>query len=131
LEAYAVAENDGSAHVDIRAEAIYRRGLRLRRDRQYAAAADCWRRLLELKQGRLGRRSTLLAPLQQYAVEALAIHHEHRERDYEGARDLTVRLLDELEESDLRRKAEVTRHRMTRLDRKLARVRDSQLFGQG
>jgi uncharacterized protein YprB with RNaseH-like and TPR domain len=136
LDAYEKAADEATAHVDIRAEAIYRCGLRLRRDREYAAAADCWRRVLELKQGRIGRRSTLLAPLRQYAVEALAIHHEHRERDYEGAKELTVRLLDELE-SDFRvpsarlrtGKAEATRHRMDRLDRKLAKIRDRQLFG--
>ena len=122
VAAYETASRDEAAHIDVRAEAIYRLGVRLRRDRRFAEAADCWRRLLDLRQGRTGRRATLLEPLRQYAVEALAIHHEHRERDYEGARELTVRLLDELEGGDFRLKAEATRHRMARLDRKLARV---------
>ena len=147
IAAYETASRDEAAHIDVRAEAIYRLGVRFRRDRRFADAADCWRRILELKQSRYAHlrqgyggqgRSAMLAPLRAYAVEALAIHHEHRERDYEGARELTVRLLDELEADDFRlkaeatrtaassrqriRKAEATRHRMARLDRKLARV---------
>jgi uncharacterized protein YprB with RNaseH-like and TPR domain len=141
LAAYDTASSDESAHLDVRAEAIYRLGVRLRRDRRFAEAADCWRRILELKQSRYGRRSVMLAPLREYAVEALAVHHEHRERDYEGARELTVQLLEELEGDEFRlkaeatssrqriRKAEATRHRMARLDRKLAKNNDSHLFG--
>ena len=137
LEGYRLAADDPSAHVDIRAEAIYRLGVRLRRDRRFAEAADCWRRLLDLKQGRLGRRTRLrqgfggqglLETLRQYAVEALAIHHEHRERDYLGAKELTLQLLDETEDW-VRPKTEQTRHRLARLERKLARRTDSQLFG--
>ena len=147
VAAYETASRDEAAHIDVRAEAIYRLGVRLRRDRRFAEAADCWRRILDLKQSRKGRPhlpqgyggqgATLLAPLRQYAVEALAIHHEHRERDYEGAKELTLRLLDELEDGDSRvpsskhrtGKAEATRHRMDRLDRKLAQARERQLFG--
>jgi hypothetical protein len=72
-----------------------------------------------VKQPRLGRRSTLLAPLRQFAVEALAIHHEHRERDYEGAKELTLRLLEDAD-SVPPVKAEATRRRLARLDRKLS-----------
>jgi tetratricopeptide (TPR) repeat protein len=117
--AYERARSDPSAHIDVVLEAIYRLGLRLRRDRRYAEAAECWRHLLDIKQGRLGRRSTLLAPLRQFAVEALAIHHEHRERDYEGAKELTLQLLDE---GDGRPpvKIDATRRRLARLDRKLS-----------
>jgi tetratricopeptide (TPR) repeat protein len=122
IDAFKKAAAEESASVDVRAEAIYRLGLRLRRERRYADAADCWRRLMEMKDSRHGRRSTLLAPLRQYAAEALAIHHEHRERDYEGARELTLQLLDESDE-------DATRHRLARLDRKLAKKRDSHLFG--
>lgn len=124
------AAADEASHVDVRAEAIYRIGLRLRRERRYDEAADAWRRLVELKQGRLGRRSTLLAPLRQFAVEALAIHHEHRARDYEGAKELTLLLLDETEEVPRRTDAreQRVRHRLTRLERKLAKKRDSHLF---
>ncbi len=128
IAAYEHAAGDPSAHIDVVLEAIYRLGLRLRRDRRFAEAADCWRRLLEVKQSRLGRRSTLLALLRQYAVEALAIHHEHRERDYEGAKELTLQLLDESEEGSVRSKTEATRHRLARLEKKIARKNDSHLF---
>jgi uncharacterized protein len=126
IACYEHAAADPSAHIDVVLEAIYRLGLRLRRDRRFTEAADCWRRLLDIKQGRVGRRSTLLAPLRQYAVEALAIHHEHRERDYEGAKELTLQLLDESEET--RPKTEATRHRLARLEKKIARKNDSHLF---
>jgi len=144
VEVYERAAGDASAHIDVRAEAVYRLGVRLRRDRRYADAAACWRRLLELKPHRSRRRQgsgepgAMLAALRRYAVEALAIHHEHRERDYEGAKELTLQLLEELEDDDFRLKAETprtldrrteaTRHRMARLDRKLARNNDSHLF---
>ena len=126
IAAYHHAADDPSAHTDVVLEAIYRLGLRLRRDRRFAEAADCWRRLLEVKQGRSGPRSTLLAPLRQYAVEALAIHHEHRERDYQGARELTLKLLDESDET--RPRTEAARHRLARLEKKIARKNDSHLF---
>ena len=108
---------------------MYRLGLRLRRERRYADAAECWRRLIEMKEPvarrTLAHRSLgeggLLGPLRQYAAEALAIHHEHRERDYEGARELTLQLLDDSDE-------DATRHRLARLERKLAKKRDSHLF---
>ena len=124
ITTYEHAAADSMAHIDVVLEAIYRRGLRLRRDRRFAEAADCWRRLLEV---RPGRRSTLMAPLRQYAVEALAIHHEHRERDYEGAKELTLRLLDEAD-GDVRPKHEATKNRLARLEKKIARKNDSHLF---
>jgi uncharacterized protein YprB with RNaseH-like and TPR domain len=127
IAAYQRAAADPAAHIDVVLEAIYRLGLRLRRDRRFTEAADCWRRLLEVKPGR--KRSELLAPLRQYAVEALAIHHEHRERDYEEAKELTLQLLDETGDGDVRPKTEATRNRLARLERKIARKNDSHLFG--
>ena len=119
LDAYRRAATSGDASVDVIAEATYRLAIRLRRDRRFAEAAECWRRLLELKQGRTGRRSTLLGPLRQVAVEALAIHHEHRERDYAGARELALQLLDDAEGVS-RVKPDITRRRLARLDRKIS-----------
>src|SRR5262249_16261411 len=119
---YERATGDAVAHVDVVAEAWYRLGLRLRRDRRYEDAAAVWRRILALKQGRYGARSALLPSLRQFATEALAIHHEHRERDYEGARELTLQLLDDAPD------AERPRHRLDRLERKIARKSDSHLF---
>ena len=119
IDAYRCAAAAPGTHVDVVAEAYYRLAVRLRRDRHFAAAADCWRRLLELKQGRTGRRSTLLGPLRQVAVEALAIHHEHRERDYAGARELALQLLDDTGGVS-RVKPHLTRKRLARLDRKIS-----------
>lgn len=135
LDAYRCAADDGSAHVDVQAEAIYRLGVRFRRDRRFDEAAGCWRRLLELpvpprpKYSYAGQGSALLAPLRQYAVQALAIHHEHRARDYEGAKELALQLLEDSEESGLRVTAEATRHRLARLEKKIAQKNDSHLFG--
>ena len=135
LDAYRRAAGDASAHVDVRAEAIYRLGVRFRRDRRFDDAAACWRRLLELqapprpKYGYAGQGSTLIGPLRQYAVQALAIHHEHRERDYEGAKELALQLLEDPDEGGLRVRAEATKHRLARLEKKIARKNDSHLFG--
>ena len=135
LDAYRRAADDASAHVDVRTEAIYRLGVRLRRDRRFDEAAACWRRLLEFqilprpRYSYAGQGSTLLGPLRQYAVQALAIHHEHRERDYEGAKELALQLLEDPEEGPLRVNAEATKHRLARLEKKIARKNDSHLFG--
>jgi len=120
LACYDRAASDRGAHVDVAGEALYRRGVRLRRDRRFAEAAEAWRAILALK----GRRTTVLATLQQYATEALAVHHEHRQKDLEGARELALRLLDD-ETFEQRDRA---RHRLARLDRKIASNDNSQLF---
>jgi tetratricopeptide (TPR) repeat protein len=132
LSAYRRAAEEAEAPIEVRAEAIYRVGLRLRRDRRYVEAADCWRRLLELKPGRFGRGSELLASLRQFAVEALAIHQEHRERDYVGAKELTLQLLEDADDWSRpspagreNRRADATRHRLARLEKKLAKRNDS------
>jgi hypothetical protein len=65
-----------------------------------------------------------LAELRRFAVEALAIHREHRERDLTSARELA---LFALEESDGRR-ADGIRHRLARLNKKLAQKTNAQLF---
>ena len=125
LECFDRAARDPGAEVDVIGEALYRSGVRLRRERRFAEAAESWRRILELRPVR--RRSgaiEILAALQQYATEALAIHHEHREKDFEGARELALRLLDD-ETFDKRDRA---RHRLARLDRKIASTDGDQLF---
>ena len=105
----------------IRADALYRLGVRLRRDRRFADAASVWRELMEFTEPRSMRRG-ILGDLRQVAVEALAIHHEHREKDPAGARELALTSLDESGGT------EKVRHRIARLDRKLARRNDVQLF---
>ena len=123
LACFRFAAEDARAHVDIRAEALYRLGLRLRRDRRFDEAAEVWRRVLDVATPPRGRRSTLLPELRQFARRQLAIHHEHRERDYEGARELTLQLLEELESEQ-----PDTRKRLARLDKKIART-TGELFG--
>jgi len=106
----------------IRAEALYRLAVRLRRDRRFAEAARAWRDLLDLTEARSMRRG-IPGELRKIAIEALAIHHEHRAKDLAGARELA---LTALEESGGR--TDRVHHRIARLDRKLARASDGQLF---
>ena len=105
---------DASDHA-VRGEALYRLAVRLRRDRRFEDAAAAWRDLLGLTEPRSARRG-LLGDLRRVAVEALAIHHEHRTRDLAGARELALAALDEGG-----RRADDLRYRVARLDRKLAK----------
>jgi hypothetical protein len=104
-----------SESTDVRAEAMFRLGLRYRRDRRFEEAADIWRDVLAWTQRPRGRRH--LVELRQFAAEALAIHLEHRRRDLDAAR---AHALFALEESDAR-KADGVRHRIARIDRKMAK----------
>jgi DNA polymerase III epsilon subunit-like protein len=113
-----------SREADIKGEALYRLALGHRRARRFAEAAAIWREVIELTEPRGVRRITGLGELRQFAVEALAIHQEHRERDFTRARELA---LFALEEADGRR-AEGIRHRVARLNRKIAKKTDAQLF---
>jgi len=106
----------------VRAEALYRLAVRLRRARRFEDAAALWRELLDLTEPR-HRRSGLLGDLRKVAIEALAIHHEHRAKDLAGARELALAFLEESAGP-----AAKVRHRIARLDRKLARRQDEQLF---
>jgi uncharacterized protein YprB with RNaseH-like and TPR domain len=111
--------------LDIRAESLYRLGLRCRRNRRFGEAAEAWRALIELTEPRAVRRSPTRAALRQFAVEALAIHHEHRDRDLRAARELARFALDE---EGMGRRAQDYRHRLARLDRKLAKKENAQLL---
>ena len=97
---------------EIRAEALFRLGVRCRRERRFGEAAAAWEEIV-----RMGGKDRAGAAAR--AAEALAIHHEHRGRDYETARELAVFALDEVEETG--RRAEEIRYRLARLDRKLSR----------
>jgi hypothetical protein len=107
-----------SESTNVKAEALYRLGLRLRRDRRYEEAAEIWREVLAWTERTRVPRSLL--PLRQFAAEALAIHLEHRRRDLSGAR---AHALFALEESDARRATGV-HHRIARIDRKLAKKKN-------
>ena len=112
--------------VDVKAEALYRLALRYRRERRFPEAAAIWREVIELTEPRAVRRIGGLDALRQFAAEALAIHHEHRERDLTSARELALFALEESETPGPR--ADGMRHRLARLDRKIAKKTDAQLF---
>ena len=101
--------------VETRAEALYRLGLRCRRDGRFEEAAGWWRALVAPTDA-VRRRGQALDSLRQFAIEALAIHQEHRARDLHAARELALFALEETAGS---RRADGMRHRLARLDRKL------------
>lgn len=117
------AESNAS---DVRAEALYRLALCYRRERRYADAADIWREVLELTEPRGVRRMLGMRALRRFAAEALAVHHEHRDRDLDSARELALFALEEAEAEG--RMTDGVRHRLARLDRKLAKKTDAQLL---
>jgi hypothetical protein len=92
----------------LRVEALRATAIILRRLRKYEDAAVTWRDLLA---------SVDCSPAYaREAAEALAVHHEHRARDLERARNFAVQSLS-LQGTPAREQA--TRHRLARLDRKL------------
>ena len=110
---------------EVRAEGLYRLGLKCRRERRFGEAAEMWRQIVAITESsRFGRTETGTS-LRQFAVEALAIHHEHRDRDLHTARELA---LFALEEGVDQKRADGYRHRLARLDRKISRQETDQLF---
>jgi uncharacterized protein len=75
ITCFRLAAGEARAHVDVRAEALYRLGLRLRRDRSFEEAAEVWRSVLEMEAPTRGRPSPLLPELRRFAGRQLAIHH--------------------------------------------------------
>jgi len=115
-----------SRTTDIRAEALYRLALWHRRERRFAEAAAIWREVLEVTEPRGVRRIVGMRALRRFAAEALAIHHEHRDRDLDSARELALFALEEAEADS--RAANDVRHRLARLNKKIAKKTDAQLF---
>jgi uncharacterized protein len=91
------------------AEALRGLAVLARRSRHYEQAAAAWRRILTLR--------ACPPRFLQEASEALAVHHEHRERDLGLARDLARQSLQFATSGS---RVTAVRHRLTRLDRKLA-----------
>jgi uncharacterized protein YprB with RNaseH-like and TPR domain len=89
-------------------EALRAAAIVLRRARRYEEAAGTWRRILDLR--------PCPPVLAREAVEALAVHHEHRARELDTARRFALESLS-LTTNDSRMQA--ARHRLARLDRKL------------
>jgi uncharacterized protein YprB with RNaseH-like and TPR domain len=91
-----------------RADALRAHAVLSRRMRRFEEAASLWRRLLEVPQ--------CPASMRREASEALAVHLEHRLRDYQAARGYAMNSLDV--SASVARK-EATLHRVARLNRKL------------
>jgi len=109
----------GSSCLDVRGEALYRFGLRCRRDRRFDEASVAWREIVALTNSPSCHGRVAMNQLRQFALEALAIHEEHRERDLNAARELALFALTDEDAPPAR--ANGIRHRLARLDRKLAK----------
>ena len=86
-----------------------------RRLRRFDTAAQRWQELLDVR----GCPAAIAAE----ATEALAIHHEHRLRDFELARTFALRSLESIEVGRRPARTEAVKHRLGRLDRKLNQER--------
>ena len=91
--------------------------LAARRTRAHDEAAVCWQQLMDLP--------ACPSHIAREAAEALAIHHEHRRRDFMTARSFALR--------SLKREArpawnDAVRHRLARLEKKLAGSSERPLF---
>jgi uncharacterized protein YprB with RNaseH-like and TPR domain len=96
------------AEPEVHGEALRRLAWMRRRARRVYDAADAWRELASLPR--------CAAALRREAKEALAIHYEHRSKDLQVARQHALDLLSEAAANHVR-----VRHRLDRLERKLAR----------
>ena len=101
----------------IRIEALRAYALLLRRLRRYEEAAGSWRELLDMRQ--------CPPPYAREAMEALAVHHEHRARDLEAARTFALQSL-RLQATAARQEA--VKYRLARINRKLGSRTLSTLF---
>lgn len=99
---------------EVHAEALRRLAWIRRRNRRPHEAAEAWQELAALPR--------CAASLRREATEALAIHHEHRSKNLDRARQHALDLLTDPEANSDR-----VRYRLDRLERKLARRSDSQL----
>ena len=93
---------------EVHAEALRRLAWLRRRARRVHEAADAWRELASLPR--------CAASLRREAKEALAIHYEHRSKNLQVARQHALDLMSEIDANQVR-----VRHRLDRLERKLAR----------
>jgi uncharacterized protein YprB with RNaseH-like and TPR domain len=96
-----------------RADALHWLALHRRRLHRFQEAADAWRALSEVP--------GVDADLRREALEALAIHHEHRVKDLETAKAFALEALRLAADA---RRAEEVQHRLGRLTHKLGRVHD-------
>jgi hypothetical protein len=108
LESFGRAADMTVADAVTRPDALRAHATLCRRLRRYEAAASSWRRILELHM--------CPAAITREATEALAVHHEHRQRDLNAAKTFALRSL-RLQATAGRQQA--VQYRLARLDRKL------------
>jgi uncharacterized protein len=106
--AYKLAADSGGP--DVRRAALSRLAVLLRRQERHQESAAAWQSVLELAP----RQPGALSPLDRRAALALAIHHEHRARNLDLARDYATTLRTE-STGQAKQDAE---YRLRRLDRK-------------
>jgi uncharacterized protein YprB with RNaseH-like and TPR domain len=109
--AVAICRAPATAYDPAKIDALRGLALTCRRIRRYEEAARHWQTLLAIR----GCPETLAAE----AAEALAIHHEHRLRDFESARSFALRSLEQVERGNRPSRTQAVKHRLGRLDRKL------------
>ena len=102
------------AEPEVHGEALRRLAWLRRRDRRPHEAAEAWNELAVLPR--------CAAALRREAKEALAIHHEHRLKDLQAARQHALDLLRDGVANPAR-----VQHRLDRLERKLARFEHAML----
>ena len=94
--------------VTVQAEALRAFALLARRARQFDEAAVAWQKVLALP--------GCPDHISREATSALAVHYEHRRRDFVAAKSFALRVL-QVDRGSAREQA--TRHRVARLDRKM------------
>jgi tetratricopeptide (TPR) repeat protein len=97
---------------EIQVEALQALAIAARRQRRYEAAAGRWQQLLDLP--RCPRDAA------RDAMQALAIHHEHRVRDLAAAKLFALKSLDEGSDAAW---GDAVRHRLKRIERKISERR--------
>ena len=115
--AYAYELAARHADADLRPHVLARLAVLLRRAERHTEAAAAWEDVFNTTWSRRGTES----PLGWRAAEALAIHHEHRARDFERAR----RYAEMLQRTSRGRLADDARHRLNRLRQKINAARDT------
>jgi uncharacterized protein len=98
----------------VKVEALRSLAIEARRSRRYELAAERWRRVLEVP--------GCPRQVSREAIEALAIHHEHRLRDLETAKTFALRSLGLDGEAAW---GDAVRHRLARIERKMVSERGS------
>jgi uncharacterized protein len=102
----------GRRAAELRAGALRSLALAYRRERRYDAAARCWVALIE---------SGCAEHVEREAIEALAIHHEHRARDLTSAKAFAVRNLARASARVARARAtQAAQQRLARIERKIS-----------